>query len=321
MSRELVPVVTPDLALLAPLVERAEHYAADARASSTRRAYAIDFRTFQAWCDEKGLCALPTTPATVAVYLAALADQGRKPSTINKALTSIAHAHRAAGYEWQKAHPAITKVMSGIRRSLGVAPVQKAPVRDEELERLLLTLRHGASGLRDRALLTLGWFGAFRRSELVSLHVRDVADTREGLIVTLRRSKNDQEGKGFSKGIPYASAPALCPVRALRAWLEFAGITEGALFRAIDAQGRISEEALCDRSVARIVQRSAAAAGLDPATLGGHSLRAGFATTAGKKGKSLDAIMRHTGHKSETVARSYIRHATLFDDNAATGLV
>jgi integrase len=120
--------------------------------------------------------------------------------------------------------------------------------------------------------------------------------------------------------IPYASNPAPCPVRALAAWLEASGIAEGPLFRAINRHGQLSDDGLSDRSVARLVQRAALAAGLDPSTVAGHSLRAGFATTAAKKGKSLDAIMRQTLHKSEQVARGYIRHAKLFDENAAVGL-
>lgn len=138
--------------------------------------------------------------------------------------------------------------------------------------------------------------------------------------MSVRRSKGDQEGRGAEKGIPYASNPALCPVRALAAWLDAAKITEGPLFRGVDKHGHVAAEGLNDCTVARIVQSAAKRAGLDPKTVAGHSLRAGFATTAAKKGKSLDAIMWQTLHKSEQVARSYIRHAKLFDDNAAVGL-
>ena len=191
---------------------------------------------------------------------------------------------------------------------------------DQELAALVATLDDGLAGLRDRALLTLGWFGAFRRSELVALTVTDVARVREGLILAVRRSKGDQEARGAEKGIPYASNPALCAVRALEAWLASAGIVEGPIFRSVDRHGHIGEAALSDRSVALVVKRCAKRAGFDPKTLGGHSLRAGFATTAAKKGKGLDAIMRQTLHRSEKVARGYIRHAKLFDDNAAVGL-
>jgi site-specific recombinase XerD len=307
------------LASLEESVHRAKAYAGEAKASNTRRAYEADQRTFRTWCEARGLSALPATPATVAVYLAALADQGRKVSTIERALSGIVAAQRAHGVAWPKGHPQVREVLTGIRRRLGVAPARKAPVGDEELAALVNSLGEDVAGLRDRALLTLGWSGAFRRSELVALDVADIAFQREGLVVTLRRSKTDQEGKGTEKGIPFAGAPALCPVRALRAYLDTAGVADGAVFRAV-VRGELGAR-LGGRAVARIVQRSARLAGLDPTRYAGHSLRAGFVTTAAKKGKSLDAIMRQTGHRSERVARGYIRHATIFDDNAATGLV
>jgi site-specific recombinase XerD len=305
---------------LAELVERAQAYTVDARASSTRKAYLTDFESFEAWCTRQGLPSSPATPTAVAVYLAALADAGRKASTIERALAGIAWAQRARGFEWQKGHPAVSAVMTGIRRKHGTAPNQKAPVVDQELALLVATVGEDLRGLRDRALLTMGWFGAFRRSELVALTVTDVKKEREGLVVAVRRSKGDQEARGAEKGIPYASNPALCPVRALEAWLEAAKIIEGAIFRGVDRHGRLAPEGLSDRTVARIVKGSAEKAGLDPRIFAGHSLRAGFATTAAKKGKSLDAIIRQTLHKSEEVARGYIRHAKLFDDNAAVGL-
>ena len=316
-STELVLATPQPLELL---VERAREYTVDARASSTRRAYLSDFASFQGWCAKHGLPSAPTTPEAVAVYLASLADAGRKASTIERALAGIAWAQRGRGFPWQRAHPAISAVMTGIRRKLGMAPAQKAPVIDLELARLVATLGGDLRGLRDRALLTMGWFGAFRRSELVALTVADVKKEREGLVVAVRRSKGDQEGRGAEKGIPYASSPALCPVRALDAWLEASRVAEGPIFRAIDRHGRVASEGLSDRTVARIVQATAKRAGLDPKAFAGHSLRSGFATTAAKKGKSLDAIMRQTLHKSEQVARGYIRHAKLFDDNAAVGI-
>ena len=321
MSRDRA-IVRSEVALapLEQLVEAARAYAQDSRASSTRKAYRSDFASFEAWCASQGIPSAPTTPAAVAVYLASLAERGRKASTIERALAGIAWAQRTRGFEWSKGHPAITTVMTGIRRRHGTAPQQKAPVIDEVLAAFVATLDDELVGLRDRALLTLGWFGAFRRSELVALTVADVAHVREGLVVSVRRSKGDQEGRGAEKGIPYASTPGMCAVRALAAWLAATGIADGPLFRPIDQHGHVGAAALSDRSVALIVQRAAQRAGIDPKSVGGHSLRAGFATTAAKKGKSLDAIMRQTLHRSEKVARGYIRHAKLFDDNAAVGL-
>jgi integrase len=305
---------------LAKLVDRARNYAADSRAGSTKKAYLSDFRSFEAWCGSQGVVAMPARPELVALYATALADVGRRVSTIERAVTAIAQVHRARGVDWPRSHPALTEVLAGIRRRLGTAPVQKAPVVDQKLVALLEAAGGGLAGDRDRALLALGWFGAFRRAELVSLDAGDVVRGDEGLVVTLRRSKGDQEAHGATKGIPYASLPAVCPVRALARWLDASGLTQGPLFRGIDRHGHLQAERLHPCSVARIVKRCAERAGLDPEKFAGHSLRAGFATTAAKRGKSLDAIMRQTLHRSERVARMYIRHAKLFDDNAAGGL-
>jgi integrase len=309
------------VAPLAKLVDRARSYAADGRAGSTKKAYLSDFRSFEAWCASQGVASMPARPEVVALYAAALADAGRKASTIVRAVTAIAQVHRSRGIDWPRSHPAVTEVLAGVRRRLGTAPAQKAPVIDKKLIALLECTGDDLAGIRDRALLTLGWFGAFRRAELVSLDVRDVERTDEGLIATLRRSKGDQEARGATKGIPFASLPVACPVRALERWLATSGITEGPLFRAIDQHGHLAEDRMHPCSVARIVKRYAERAGLDPIKFAGHSLRSGFATTAAKNGKSLDAIMRQTLHRSERVARTYIRHAKLFDDNAAGGLL
>ena len=326
----LVLMMTKALALPSPselaaplehLVESARGYAADSRAPATRRAYLHDWDGFSAWCTSHGLIAMPAAPAIVAVYLSALADAGRRPTSIERALSGIAHAHRTRGVEWRRAHPAITEVMTGIKRRHGMEPVQKAPVQGDELEVLVAALDVGTlAGLRDRALLTMGWWGAFRRSELVSLRCEDLTRSADGLTVRLVRSKSDQEGHGQSKGVPYARDPALCAVRALDAWLAAASIPAGPLFRSVDQRGRVGERALNDRAVARIVQRTAKRAGLDPSRLAGHSLRSGFATTAARAGRSLDAIMRQTLHRCPKVARSYVRLAEVFQGNAAVGL-
>jgi integrase len=211
--------------------------------------------------------------------------------------------------------------MRGIRRRLGTAPTKKAPVLGSDLVRLLEALDPDLRGVRDRALLTLGWFTAGRRSETVALCVEDVEFVHEGMVIHLTRSKTDQEGRGRFKGVPFAGDPTACPVRALRAWLDAAKIETGPIFRAVTRAGAISERALDSRAVARLVKRAAARAGFDATVRAGHSLRSGFITTAAKRGKSTRAIMDQSGHRSERVLHGYIQHATVFDDNAATGLL
>ena len=144
----------------------------------------------------------------------------------------------------------------------------------------------GLIGVRDRALILLGFAGAFRRSELVALDIEDCAFGKDGLTVTLRRSKTDQDAAGRKIGIPYGSNPETCPVRTIQAWIEWAAITSGALFRSLNRHGQVQPARLSSVDVARVVKKLAERAGLDPAKYAGHSLRAGHATAAAASGAS-----------------------------------
>jgi integrase len=154
----------------------------------------------------------------------------------------------------------------------------------------------------------------------VALNVADVAEDGNGLVLTLRRSKTDQEGEGRTVGIPYGSHLKTCPVRALRAWLVAVEISDGPIFRPVDQHGKISPSRLTDRSVARIIQTAARNAGLEPTQFAGHSLRAGLATAAAAAGVSEHDIARTTGHRSVAVLRRYVRAATVFERNAAASV-
>jgi integrase len=167
-------------------------------------------------------------------------------------------------------------------------------------------------------LILLGFSGAFRRSELVALKVQDITETREGLVVKLRRSKTDQEGHGQERGIPYGSHIDTCPVRAYKAWLEHSGITKGPIFHPINRHGQIRNQALRSESVARIVKEAAQKAGLDPTKFSGHSLRSGLATSAAEADVPEADIMAQGGWKSQKIARRYIRRGSLFKRNAAS---
>jgi len=302
------------------LVDHARAFAAEAKAPATRRAYAGAWRAFVAWAEAHQVAAMPAAPEAVACYLTALAEAGRRVPSLELALAALAAAHQAAGYESPRTAPVVREVMKGIRRALGVAPHPKAPVRVSELRAMLAAAPAGRLGLRDRALLLVGFASALRRAELVALNVEDVATGEDGLTITLRRSKTDQEGAGRTIGVPLSAAPETCPVRALRAWLTEAAITEGPIFRGVSRHGALGPR-LSGRGVARVVQRAAAAVGLEASTFGGHSLRAGLATAAAKAGKSERAIMAQTGHRSVTMVRRYIREASVFTDNAAAGLL
>jgi site-specific recombinase XerD len=305
------------VAALSLVTERAHEYADQAKASNTLRAYRADWRDFAAWCAAADRPALPATPETVALYLADLAGAGRKASTLQRRLSAISRAHQYAGHPSPTKDAAVRAVWAGIRRAHGVAQDGKAPALTADIRAMVNVLPPGLIGVRDRALLLLGFAGAFRRSELVALDVADLELTREGIVVTLRRSKTDQEGEGRRLGIPAGQHAATCPVQAIRAWTAIAGIVEGPLFRPIDRHGNMGPGRLSDRAVALAVKRAALAAGLDPDRYAGHSLRAALATSAAAAGASERSIMDQTGHRSLTMVRRYIREGSLFRDNAA----
>lgn len=302
---------------LAALVEEARAYTQDLHAQNTKRAYRADWADFAAWCAAHALHPLPATPTTLALYLTA-ATARCKTSTLERRLCAIAAAHKVAGYPTPTADPDVRALLAGIRRAKGTRQKRKRPAVTDEVRAMVDALPPTLRGRRDRALLLLGFAGGFRRSELVALDVADVEETAAGLVVTIQRSKTDQEGAGREVGIPYGGRH--CPVRALQTWLAAANITAGPLFRRFDRQGRLLPLRLSDKGVARVVQRQAAAVGLDPTLYGGHSLRAGLATAAAAAGKSERTIMAQTGHKSTEMVRRYIRLGELFRDNAAEGL-
>ncbi len=183
------------LAALEEAAGRARDYVGQARAQNTLRGYRSDWTHFEAWCRDHELPSLPAAPESVALYLAALAET-HKASTLQRRLSSISQAHKAAGLESPTGHAGVRAVWAGIRRAKGVAQEGKAPAVTEEVRAMVSALPDSLLGTRDRALLLLGFAGAFRRSELVSLDVGDVQETREGLVATLKRSKTDQEGEG-----------------------------------------------------------------------------------------------------------------------------
>lgn len=302
---------------LTPLESQAEHYLRASQSENTRRAYASDWRDFCEWCRVAGQGSLPAAPGTLILYLSALA-QSAKTSTLTRRLSAISQVHQAAGFESPTHHLAVRKLMAGIRREKGTAQTGKRPVATEDLRAMVAMLSSKRIlGVRDRALLLTGFAGAFRRSELVALNVDDMEINREGLIVTIRRSKTDPEGQGRRVGIPYGSTPATCPVRALQAWIEILGTHEGPLFRTINRHQQIGRKRLTAQSVALVVKRAATAAGLEAGQLAGHSLRAGLATAAAAAGVPERAIMAQTGHRSLMTLRKYIREGSLFLENAA----
>jgi integrase len=305
---------------LQPALRSAKKYASEARARRTREEYAKQWHAFAEWCAANGLCELPAAPQALCLYLAARADEGRKVATLAQALAAISETHQVAGHKSPRTDRLVRETWKGIRRRLGVAPDQKQPVSAKDIHKMIDGLPPGLLGLRDRALITVGFAGGFRRSELVALDGADLAFVAEGLEVLVRRSKTDQEGEGMTKVIAYGSDPATCPVRSLQDWLELAGIGEGPVFRSVNRHGSVSDQRLTDHSVAVIVKRAAKKAGLSAELFSGHSLRAGFVTEAKKNGADDAAIMDQTGHKSLAMVQRYHRRTKKWEKPASARL-
>lgn len=325
MASELVTATAqPVTPAAVQLSAEALDYAREAAAENTKRAYRAAWQDFDGWCAARGIAPLPAVPELVGSYLAECASGsgGKEPvkvSTLSLRLVAIGKAHRLSGHHLDTRHPAIRETLQGIRRKHGTAPAKKEAAVAEKIRDAVdaLARRPGLKPLRDRALLLVGFAAALRRSELVALDVADLAFVAEGVVLTLRRSKTDQEGKGTEIAIPYGASERTCPVLALSAWLKAAGIAEGAVFRSVTRHGGLGAARLSDRDVARVVKSSVALAGYDPDTYAGHSLRSGFITTAARAGVPEAHIQNQSRHRSLPVLRGYIRRGSLFVDNAA----
>lgn len=295
----------------------ASDFARHSKSPATIRAYRADAADFSDWCSRHHRPSLPADVDTVAAYLAALARSGLMASTITRRRAAIAFAHRLAGLDSPTANEGVKSVVSGIRRSLGTAANRKAPATAEVIRVFVDSIPRDLRGLRDRALLLIGFAAALRRSEIVALDVSDIEESAEGIVIRIKRSKTDQEGAGDFVAIPYGTH--LRPVCALYDWLQASGISEGPIFRAIRKGGTsVMQVRLTDRSVANILKRHAEAVGLDPATFSGHSLRAGFVTSALQAGADVMRVMDVTRHRQVNTLKAYDRRAKAFQHHAGT---
>lgn len=311
---DLIPSAPAALASPTEMGEAARALAEHGKAANTKRSYRADWADFTTWCEAHGRLALPATSATVGDYLAARAGS-LAVATLEHRLAGIAYAHLLARQD-SPIDAQVRLVMSAIRRVKGTAQKQAAPAVTDALRAMVRATPSTLAGARDRALLLVGFAAALRRSELVGLDVADLAYADAGVVLTIRRSKTDQEGAGRTIAIPRGLWSETCPVRALKAWCEAGRVTAGPLFRPIDRHGHVSAGRLSGNAVSTIVKRTAAAAGLGGAW-SGHSLRAGLATSAAAAGVNDRQIARQTGHKSMRTLSRYIREGELFRDNVA----
>jgi integrase len=280
-------------------------YVAASRAPATARAYQADLRDFSEWCAQVRLSAYPASPDTVARYLAHLATVGAKVTTIQRRAVAISAAHKAAGVTNPVQTELVRKIQSGIRRAHGVHTAKKRALTLTDLRAMIEALPDTLNAIRDRAILTLLFAGAFRRGEVAALDRADVRLLSDEMVITLRRSKTDQSGAGLDKHIPLAADATICAVRAMRAWLAAGQITGGPVFRMVDRWGAVRDRAITGHTVALVVKAAARGAGMDVSDISGHSARRGFITAAYQAGQSEADIMEHTGHHSLVVMRGY----------------
>jgi integrase len=317
----LIPLPATGLESLTPAeIDRTMSYAEAEKSAATRRAYASDWHDFEAWCSARGAAPLPAHQGLVGAYLAHLAGTGRKASTISRRAAAIAYRHKLAAHEPPTNAEGVRAIMRGIRRTIGTAPDQKAAATAAIVRRMVEACPDDTlAGLRDRALILVGFAGALRRSELVAIDVDHLTWTDDGARLLIPRSKTDQEAHG--QAIALLRGTRLRPVAAVRTWLDAASITSGAVFLPVALGDRLGDTRLTADSAARIVKRAAKAAGLDAEQFSGHSLRAGYVTSAVEADAPLLKVTEVTRHKSLDMLRVYSRRVDLFRDHSGAAFL
>ena len=292
----------------------------NSKANNTLRAYKSDFNDFGIFCAQNGFKSLPSDPKIVSLYLTHLSTKDAKISTLKRRLVSIGVIHKLKGHYLDTKHPAIIENILGIKRRKGSVQKGKKPILINCLIQLVNVIdqqnRKEIKKLRDRSIILVGFSGGFRRNEIVSLDYDDLDFVPEGLKISLRRSKTDQFGEGFTKALPYFDNPQYCPVLSLKKWIEISKIASGPVFRRFSKGSKLSNNRLTDQTVALLIKEYLKLAGIDSKNYSGHSLRSGFATSAAESGVEERSIMAMTGHKSTEMVRRYIKEANLFKNNA-----
>ena len=327
-----------DLATDQQLSAEEARYIQAARAANTLRGYRSDWKEFAGWCADHGHEPLPASAAAISAYLTSLAGHGAKVGTMSRRLSAIRFGHRLRDLPDPTENARVVAVWEGIRRTHATRPEQAMPLMPPQLWDVLDTCpvmktwktkgkveEAHMAGLRDRALILVGFVAALRRSELVGLDVTDLTEHSNGLVIELARSKTNQRGAMDELVVlPRGSVTRRCPVTALERWLKASKITAGPLFRAVSKGNRALDRRLTAGAVNTIVQTAVVRAGLvEPGAENGysaHSLRAGFVTYAHGRGASDRAIAHQTRHRSLHTLGTYIRVDTAWDDNAATTL-
>lgn len=291
------------------LVNEARKFEAAALASGTRRAYAACHHRWSAFAGRHGFRVEPAEPGAVALFIAE-ASRDFSIATIEQTLAYLSILNQDHGRPGPLANAQVKRVWRGLKRSVRVRQSCKAPLLLDDIQEIVERLPQGIVGDRDRAIILLGFASAMRRSELAAANFEDLSETDDGLLISIPKSKTDTYGRGQEVLVSAGRHPKTCPIAAVERWAAHFNPARGAIFRSINRQGIVGHR-LSGESIAKVVKRAAAAAGIDPSRIGGHSLRAGFVTQALLSGADERSVMRQTRHSSHKTLERYMRHAAL----------
>ena len=293
------------------------------KALNTLRAYKSDFKDFGSFCAKHGLNSLPSDPKIVSIYLTHLSKTS-KVSTLRRRLVSISMIHKLKGHYLDTKHPIIIENLMGIKRKNGSIQKGKKPLLINTLKDIINVIDEEnvdeIKKFRDKAIILVGFGGGFRRNEIVSIDYEDLEFVKEGVKITVKKSKTDQFGEGMIKGLPYFDNQIYCPVVNLEKWISLSRINKGPIFRRFNKGSVLTDNRLTDQSVVLLIKGYLKKAGIQSENFAGHSLRSGFATVAAQSGADERSIMTMTGHKTTQMVRRYIKEANLFKNNALNNL-
>jgi site-specific recombinase XerD len=295
-------------------LEKIKFYIRQSKSKNTQRSYASDWRHFTQWCDSNNRNPLPADPGTICLYLSDLAET-HKFSTLRRRLSSINQAHRFNKYLPPGRQIEVQSLMEGIKRENGSRQESKKALMLPTIPELIRKVDTSTLiGVRDKAILLLGFALASRRSEMVAINIEDLQINEFGMDVRIRETKTKNDD--LIKGVVY-TYNEYCPVKATQAWMNATHIETGALFRSVDRHGNIKDR-LSDKSIALIVKKYISELGLDEGEFAAHSLRSGLSTSAAMMGITDISIMKQTGHKTREMVDRYVQAGIRYKNNASS---